>query len=757
MRAGLYVGRVGGLAVALGIGAAVLYASGTAFAESGTPDGSSASETASASQTSSARSGRGLSARPNSAKVARAPKQEARPSVPDVRHDIETPDAAPSVVDHAAPAAAAPGGPFGNTINTDPDVTWVDGIFRGTLGATSTTGLPLTYTVVSAPSLGGKITFSEINPQGQFTYLPYMTTLTNAAQDEQFAIMVAETTAFNTLLSNIPILGLFATPLLNFLHRVPIVNDLLSPIIGSSKIVEFDENPFALADGRPSSYTYMMPSFDGTLISVNYFPAENVASGEVENAPTVLVGPGLAKPAYTNPDEIIGDTSGRSPSIAPLRSDQVGDYDGGGGYNVFTWDPRGQFASGGVLQLDSPFWEGRDASSIISFAVSSSNPAQDQLRMEAEGDPYLGMVGSSYGGALGLVVAGTPDHRVDAIVPTIAWNSLLDSMYPNGAFKTTINSLLLLSLVATGARINSQIYQGILQGVTLGRLSPSSQALLADSGPTILVNNITVPTLFIQGTDDPLFTLNQTSVSAEQITSTSPEVPVKVSWFRGGHAADSLAAGTAGQDEWILSNNLRWLDQYVAESGTPADSIPNFEWADQTGTRQSSALLPFQPGFNNADPLAYEGDGGKLVLVPVIGGSGPAPQYGFPFSLAHGAAAGNALNVSVAPPVGTVIAGSPTVSFTYRGIGSSRFVYAQLVDNATGFVVGGQVAAVPVTLDGQEHTVEFSMEDIAYTAYDSSDTMTLQITSSAVLYENFLSFGLVDISDIQLDLPTVAG
>ena len=59
--------------------------------------------------------------------------------------------------------------------------------------------------------------------------------------------------------------------------------DLLSPIIGQAKIVDFDVNPIPLRRS-PTAFTYKMPSFDGTLISVN-FPATNVARGDVSNAP----------------------------------------------------------------------------------------------------------------------------------------------------------------------------------------------------------------------------------------------------------------------------------------------------------------------------------------------------------------------------------------------------------------------------------------------------------------------------------------
>ena len=63
---------------------------------------------------------------------------------------------------------------------------------------------------------------------------------------------------------------------------------------------------------------------------------------------------------------------------------------------------------------------------------------------------------------------------------------------------------------------------------------------------------------------------------------------------------------------------------------------------------------------------------------------------------------------------------------------------------------------VPITLDGRQHTIEIPMEAIAYTSYDAGDNLTLQITSSATAFWNFTSYGLVNISNIKLDIPTVA-
>lgn len=752
MPAAHVVGRVGGLAVALGVGAAVLGFCGVAAA-----DNSTGGTTESAHDTGPVRSGStvartGPKAKARSSVVAR----QTRP-VPSVPSDVAS--------DLAVAALARRDDAVGSSITTRPDVVWEDGILRGTLGATSTDGLPLNYTVVDRPNLGGKITFADVHPEGQFSYLPYMSTVTDPAVDEKFSIMVSETTAFTTFLSNIPVVGLFVPGVLQSLYQIPVLSEWLSPWIGDSQIVDFVENAAVLADGKPVAFTYRMPSFDGTPISVNYFPAVNVSQGSVSAAPIVLDGAGLGSPGVTNPDSIwespeLTDYPPLFIGVEPLRTDSTpGGYSGGGGYNVITWDSRGKGDSGGFMQMNNPFWEGRDVSAIISWAVSNGNPAANQIAMEAVGDPLLGMVGGSYGGGIQVVAAGIPDRRIDGITPWISWNSLNDSLYPRSTFKSAWSTVLLLDLVLGAARVNSQVYSGLLFGDIFGFLTESSQAALAASGPTMLVNNIEIPTFLIQGTTDTLFSLDQAISNAEQIMTANPDVPVKMSWFCGGHAL--CQDPRAGQDERNLADNLKWLDQYVAGNGTPADTIPDFQWVDQTGHYYASDLMPFEAGFNNVTPLSYQSGGGRLGIVPIIGGSGPTPtilgEVQTLISLTSGSPARNAINMAVAPPTGTRVAGSPTLSFTYNGLGTSRAVYAQLVDNATGRVVGNIVTPVPVTLDGRQHTVEIPMENIAYTVYQPSDSLTLQITSSATAFETWTAFGLIDISDIQLDVPTVAG
>ena len=660
------------------------------------------------------------------------------------------------------------------SLTVDPHLDWQDGILRGTLDAKSTQ--PLVFSETSAPSLGGKLG-SDANsnrvlfgPAGEFSYLPPAPALTDDTITESFSIQVSENTPFDRLVTGIPLLGLLAQQGLQLLHRTPVLGDLLAPIIGASTVATFTVHPAAEAAGRPTAFTYLMPTFDGVGISLNYFPALNVARGQSSSAPTVLMGPGLPAAGDTDPDNPYGQMLSAKnqfgslvPGIPLLRSDSWTpasgpSYDGGGGYNVVTWDPRGEYASGGVLQLDNPFYEGRDVSSIISWATSGTNPAHAQVDVDGRGDPLIGMVGGSYGGGIQLSAAGV-DPRIDAIAPQLAWNSLLSSLYPNNnQFKTAMGAGLTLALTVTGARINTQIYAGVLTGVTLGLLTPTSQAALGSAGPSALLSKLTAPTLLFQGMEDVLFGPSEAAANAAAILANTTDAilansygtPVKMVWFCGGHGT-CLDPLNPNQDSLGFIDNLKWLDEYVAGK-SPADPIPTFQWYDQRGTHWTAGLLPFQAGFVSQDPFRTNGSGGVLGIVPALGGSGPGPLDRMPYSIGNAGWAPNALNLKVSPPPGSQVVGAPQLSFSYSGLGIARTVYAQLVDNTTRRVLGNLVTPVPVTLDGRSHQVTIPMENIAYTVAPG-DSLTLQITSSAANLENFTSFGLVNISDVRIDLP----
>lgn len=624
----------------------------------------------------------------------------------------------------------------------DPTVEFTDGIIHGDLGVSS--GQPLRYTVVGDPTGGGKVVLYD---DGTYAFLPDLATM-NADESETFKVLASTTTPFVTALEDLPVLGAVVAPIVVKIQQVPILGQALGPVIGYAQVVTVEVNAAEEADGRPVAFTTMVPSsVDGTLISVNFFPAAGLDSVEDE-APTILTGPGLGGAGLTDPYGVWG-LEGITPGVGTLR---------GAGYNVVTWDPRGEHASAGRLQLDSPEYEGQDVVSIIDWTAT-----QPTVLLDAPGDPRMGMVGGSYGGGIQWVTAGL-DDRVDAIVPAISWNSLLDSLYTNDAFKTSFSALLLLDLVETGARINPQIYAGILTGVLTGFLTPSQQDLLARSGPggldPDLLAQIDAPTLVLQGTADMLFPLQQ---SIDNVDGLDSSVPVQMIWFCGGHGyclPPQSAEAAEAQENLLMDRTMQWLDYYVKRDGQGLPDSPAFTWVDQNGEIHSSSQLPSNdltdPFYG---PLMVTSDDGRyfLPIVPLIGGSGPQTEVPFPVSLGLGTPAKNAVTVPIdSPPAGSepvYLVGAPQLSFTYSGVGTSRHVYAQIVDTETGLVVGNIVTPVDVTLDGKEHVATVPMEAIAYTM-DSDSKLELQIVASATPYLNGTEYGGIHISGVELAMPT---
>ncbi|HEX4813744.1 MAG TPA: alpha/beta fold hydrolase [Nonomuraea sp.] len=97
------------------------------------------------------------------------------------------------------------------------------------------------------------------------------------------------------------------------------------------------------------------------------------------------------------------------------------------GYAVLTWSARGFGRSTGEIALNSPDYEVEDVKQLIDWLTR-----RPEVRLDASGDPRVGIVGGSYGGAIALMTAAH-DRRVDAIVPQITWSDLADALFPNAA------------------------------------------------------------------------------------------------------------------------------------------------------------------------------------------------------------------------------------------------------------------------------------------------------------------------------------
>ena len=336
-------------------------------------------------------------------------------------------------------------------------------------------------------------------------------------------------------------------------------------------------------------------------------------------------------------------------------------------------------------------------------------------------------------------------------MPTIAWNNLNTSLYKSGAPKTSWGALLTAALILTGAQVDPQIYTAVATALLTGSLPHADQDFLDDRSPFGLLTDITAPTLLIQGTVDTLFSLQEAHENA--IALIGKRVPTKVVWYCGGHGA---CISTTNDGEVIERATLDWLDRYV-KGDLSVKTGPQFEWVDQHGRKFSSNVYPVPAG---APLTASTEAGGVLPLVLLLGGSGPnlrafaAGPIGGLLGILSGAKARNAVELTVpAKTTTTYIVGAPELEFTYSGTGASRHVYAQLVDDTTGLVLGNQVTPIPVTLDGEKHTVKIPLEMVAHTL-GPGETVTLQLVASAVEYQALWSSGVLNVSSMKLSLPT---
>jgi ABC-2 type transport system ATP-binding protein len=288
-------------------------------------------------------------------------------------------------------AAAARRELFTAPITYAPAIALTDGVITGTNnGQMYANGNPLSYTVVGAPSAGGKVLIDPVT--GDFSFLPALSVVNSTAGTETFKVLVSEATPLIAALEQVPVVGALVQPIVVTLHQVPILGDVLQPIIGYAVTQSVVVPVGHLVDGNPVAFTTKVTSFDGTLISVNYFPASGLKTGQT--APTILNGPGLATAGNIDPNSVT-IVDGLVPGLAPLRNTR---------YNVVTWDPRGEFASGGTLQLDSPSFEGRDVSAIIDW-VATQPATEFDTTDKTKTDPLIGMVGGSYGGGIQWVTA----------------------------------------------------------------------------------------------------------------------------------------------------------------------------------------------------------------------------------------------------------------------------------------------------------------------------------------------------------------
>jgi len=476
----------------------------------------------------------------------------------------------------------------------------------------------------------------------------------------------------------------------------------------------------------------------------------------------------------------------------------------GAGYAVLTWTARGFGGSGGRIHLNHPDREVRDARRLLDWLAG-----RPEVRTDAPGDPRVGVVGGSYGGALALLLAAL-DDRVDAIVPMMTWNDLARAFLPeatgrppvDGVFKKAWAGLFFGSAtggpgaltgltgpgaVADGAgsgavpgaadpacgRFAADVCAHYQRIAVAGRADAAAVARLRESSPAAVVDRITAPTLLIQGGADSLFPLSEADANARGIAAAG--TPVRVAWFIGGHDG---GAGPRSDQDRLRYLTAQWLDHWVAgRAGEPPAT--SFTWSRISGfSAQERGVVTTGYAYRDYPGLA----GTARTRVEVGGPPQPIanPPAGNPGALSSLPAAGELasfvggivadlpgqharfVSTPLAAPLDVV--GSPTVRLRAASPTGSAVLFVKLYDvEPTGVatLAGGLVAPVRLTgLPGDiadAEPVTVTLPAIAR-RLDAGHTLRVTVATTDQAYATPAEPAVYTVAvDGPVTLPTVVG
>lgn len=494
----------------------------------------------------------------------------------------------------------------------------------------------------------------------------------------------------------------------------------------------------AAADDAPSvrreDHVLDMP---GAGIDISYFTAGEPGGG---NRPAVLLGHGFG-----------GSKEDVRPQAERLARD---------GYAVLTWSARGFGRSGGKIGLNDPAYEVKDVSRLIDWIA-----ARPGVRLDAAGDPRVGIAGGSYGGAISLLAAGS-DPRVDAIAPSITYWNLADSLFPNGVFKKLWAGLFFTTGSAGGlqpaapgpgatpqaapaapgcGRFQPELCAMYERVAVAGRPDPEARALLEQRSPSAVGGAIKVPTLITQGQDDSLFPLDQADAMARAIAANG--APVSVDWAAGGHD------GGMREADRVEDRVKTWFDRYLKDD-TSVDTGPAFRVSRSGGIDSTDGRVTLRGASGSAYPGLLSGPrefaltGREQTFANPAGGAPPAlsalPGIGgqlaaFGGGLSLDFPGQNARFESEPLTAETRITGTPTVTLKVRSTaadGSAVLfgkVYDVSPDGRQQVLPSQLVAPVRVEDAQQDKTVELRLPAIDH-AVEAGHRLRLVVAATDLGY-----------------------
>ncbi|MFI0352654.1 alpha/beta fold hydrolase [Actinomadura sp. 9N407] len=283
------------------------------------------------------------------------------------------------------------------------------------------------------------------------------------------------------------------------------------------------------------------------------------------------------------------------------------------GYVVLAYSGLGAGGSGCRITLDHPDYDGAAARQLVDFLAGTKaaedGTRTDLVRLDAPGDPRVGMVGGSYGGGVQFAAASV-DRRIDTLVPIDTWNDLRYSLAPNneqapdneqapsggrtgdpGATKLIWG----LGFFALGAvrgvseaetdpsrlsgcpNFPTALCQAVGESLWYGVPRPKSLSYLHSASVASYMKRIKVPVLLVQGQTDTLFNLQEAAATYRGLSAQG--TPVKMIWHSGGHSGPGASGDldlTAPDTNYVGRRVLAWFDHHL--KGGPADTGPKFTY-----------------------------------------------------------------------------------------------------------------------------------------------------------------------------------
>ncbi|MGW3091440.1 CocE/NonD family hydrolase [Streptomyces sp. NPDC001108] len=325
-------------------------------------------------------------------------------------------------------------------------------------------------------------------------------------------------------------------------------------------------------------------------------------------------------------------TNGFGGSKSDGTTDAIGKAFASRGYVGLVYSGLGFGKSGCLITLDDPAVDGRAAAGLIDF-LAGTRAADDGTRadyvvQDGAGDPRVGMIGGSYGGAVQLATASV-DHRVDALVPLITWNDLAYALAPNSAdARTGVSSD--TAGVFKWQWTNGFYLMGEGQTLLNASLDPSrinnlaclhfatpacDTVRLLNSGsfpvdrttamldyarsvsPVDYLGKVKAPTLIVQGQTDSLFNLNEATATYEKLRAQGTTTRmIWQSWgHSGGQKPGELDLGQGNlEGSYVGRRVLAWFDRYL-QGDRSADTGPAFayyrDWQSGYGTASAVPAL----------------------------------------------------------------------------------------------------------------------------------------------------------------------